>query len=274
MSRAQRTGSSAGIATGLLAIGPDIICTGHITQVEAASWTLLLDHFVAGDMHQLVAFIDSFGKINPEARYVLSNDLGDGRQLIAARSLTMRSGAYTLLCPIARSFPRTDAQKLGSDLALDPETNDLFLDSAGHIARVAGIDALPQRVLAVLSMQRGESVFSPEFGMRFYEYFEAFRGSPWLDLLLKLDVVRQASIPFRDSVTRREYTPLQCVTRVRNLKLLSDEPTDNRLPLRVEFEVQGIGSWSSELSVYLPTPEEMAEREKMVAERPWLYDTL
>jgi hypothetical protein len=47
-----------------------------------------------------------------------------------------------------------------------------------------------KRVREVLSMQRGESPFYPTFGMRFFEYFEAYRGTLWLDQLFKLDVVR------------------------------------------------------------------------------------
>jgi len=102
--------------------------------------------------------------------------------------------------------------------------------------------------------------------------FEAYRGSPWLDLLFKLDVVRQASIPFKDGLTGGMRTPLQCVTRVRNVDLLADMPTKNRLPVRVDFDVQGVGQWTRELLIYVPTVEQMAERSKMVAEVPWLVD--
>jgi hypothetical protein len=150
-------------------------------------------------------------------------------------------------------------------LALDPETNDLYLDDKGGIACVSGLDYLPQKVQCLLSMQRGESVFAPTAGMRFFEYFEAFRGSPWLDLLLRLDVIRQAAIPVRDDVTNSQSTPLQCVTRVRAVELLAEVPENNRLPLRLDFEVQGIGSWQHDISIYMPTAEQMAERAQILA---------
>jgi len=85
-------------------------------------------------------------------------------------------------------------------------------------------------------------------------------GFPWLDLLFKLDDVRQASIPFRDNVTRQTRTPLQCVTRVRSVEVMADVPINNRLPVRVDFEVQGLGPWTRELSVHVPTAKQMAER--------------
>ncbi len=269
-----RTGARADLVTGLLAIGPDVVCTGELASVSAESWTLRLGHFLIGDMHKVVSFIDSFAKTKPEGRYILSNELGDGRVLTAAPTLTKKADGYSLLCPIAPGFPRIDAQKLGSSMALHPDTNDLFLDEKGGIARVSGVDYLPQKVQTLLSMNQGESVFSPISGMRFFEYFEAFHGLPWLDLLLKLDVVRQASIPSQNNGMIRRYTPLQCVTRVCNVELLADSSTDSRFPLRIVLDVQGIGEWVRELRIFMPTPEQMAAQAKLLAETPWLADTL
>jgi hypothetical protein len=62
----------------------------------------------------------------------------------------------------------------------------------------------------------------------------------------------------KERTTGRMNTPLQCVTRVRNVDLLADMPTKNRLPVRVDFNVQGVGPWTCELSVYVPTAEQMA----------------
>jgi hypothetical protein len=64
--------------------------------------------------------------------------------------------------------------------------------------------------------------------------------------------------------------PLQCVTRVYSLGLLSETPTDHRLPVRVDLEVQGLGRWQRDLSVYLPTKEQMDKRAQRLAEGPSL----
>lgn len=265
-----RSRTAHDLGTGLLAIGPDIICTGDIQSVSAANWTLRLKHFVAGGVHELVTFIDGFAKTDPDDRYLLSNELGDGRVLLQVPSLTKQADGYSLLCPVAPSFPRVDVQDLGSSFALHPETGDWYLDGKGNLARVSGLEYLPQKVQSLLSVQRGESVFNPTFGIRFFEYFETFKGSPWLALLLKLDVVRQAAIPYTDSVLNRQYTPLRCVTGVYGLELLSETPRDNRLPVRVDFEVQGLGRWQRDLSIYLPTKEQMEKRAQQLAERPFL----
>jgi hypothetical protein len=104
--------------------------------------------------------------------------------------------------------------------------------------------------------------------MRFFEYFENFKGSPWIGLLMTLDVIREAAIPFTDRATNKQSTPLQCVTRVRRFELLSETPINNRLPVRVDFEVQGLGRWQRDLSIYMPTREQMDERARILAQRP------
>jgi hypothetical protein len=265
--RGVRLGKKHDLGAGLLAIGPDIICTGDIQNVSAANWTLNLKHFVGGDVHELVSFIDGFARAAAGDRYILSNEMGDGRVLLQAPSLTREDEGYTLLCPIAASIPRVNVQNLGSDMALHPETGDLYLGNNGSIARVSGVEYLPQKVQSVLSMQRGENIFAPAAGIRFFEYFEAFRGSPWLALLLTLDVIRQTAIPYTDGIISMQDTPLRCVTRVYSVELLSDAPKENRLPVRVDFEVQGLGRWQRDLSVYLPSKEQMDERARLLAER-------
>jgi hypothetical protein len=191
--RSVRLGKSHDLGAGLLAIGPDIICTGDIQNVSVASWTLRLKYFVATDVHKLVSFIDGFAKAVQDDKYILSNELGDGRVLSEAPILSKQNHGYSLLCPVAPSFPRVDVKDVGSSFALHPETGDWYSDGRGSLARVSGLEYLPQKVQSLLSVQRGESLFNPTFGIWFFEYFEAFKGSPWLALLLRLDVVRQAA---------------------------------------------------------------------------------
>lgn len=262
--QAVRSGSNPDLGAGLLAIGPNIVCTGDISNIAAATWTLRPRHFVVGDVHRLISFIDSFAKAAPDDRYILSNELGDGRVLSQAPSLTKQNDGDSLLCPVAPGFPRIEAQNLGSTLALHWEIGDLYLDDKGNIARVSGLESLPQKVQSLLWMQRGENVFYPTAGARFVEYFEAFRGSPWLALLMMLDVVCQAAVPFRG------VTPLKCVTRVRSVELLSETLKDNRLPVRVDFDVQGVAQWQRDISVYAPTRGQMADRAQLLVETsPW-----
>ncbi len=240
----------------LIALGPDVVCTGELLGVEASQWSLRIGHFVVGDFHRLTAFIDRFQDSQESDRYVIVNALGDGRVLTGPPNVRKTDDGYLVSCPVDRSFPRIDAQQLGTDFAISPETNDSFLKN-GTIAVVSGLDALPQTIRSNLSMQRGESFFNRGYGVRLAEYFDAFRGSPWLEQLLKLDVIRQTAIPYHDRIMNRRYTPLQCVERVHSIEVLAERPDNNWLPVRVDFEVKGIGRWQHDLAICIPSGEDL-----------------
>jgi len=61
-------------------------------------------------------------------------------------------------------------------MAISPKTGDLYLDK-GNIARVSGVESLPQVIRQCLSLNRVESPFHPTFGARLSDYFENYRGS-------------------------------------------------------------------------------------------------
>lgn len=265
-----KTGAARDFGAGLLGIGPDVVCMGDIENYSEASWTLRLKHYVMGDVNQLALYIAEFSKTSVQDRYVLSNEFGEGRVLSAAPSLTKKDGFYTLHCLIEHTFPRINVHKIGSSFAMHPEKNDMYLDGKGDIAHVSGIDYLPQKIRSCLSVQRNESVFDPDFGMRFFEYFEEFRGSSWISSLMKLDLIRMAAIPYSDSVLNRRYTPLLCVSRVLDFELLSEVVTDHRLPIRLDLDIEGLGRWKHDTTVYMPTKEQMVKRAKLVAGRNFI----
>lgn len=266
------TGSSPDLGAGIWAIGPNVICLGDIANLSQQRWTIRIRHFVKGDIRDVAAFISTYDKLSDTDRYVLSNELGEGRLFSNSPVLSKDREGYELLCTVEPPFPRIDVQNLGSAFAQHPESGDWYVDpNTRNIARVTGVEYFPQKVRNLLSVQRGEDVFHPDFGMRFYEYFQLFHGSSWLNWLLTLDVVRQASIPFTDPILKQSYTPLQCVTRVRSIEILADMPAENRIPIRVDFDVQGLGRWQHELHAYLPTTEQMERRAKLIASRVWPF---
>jgi hypothetical protein len=148
------------------------------------------------------------------------------------------------------SADRIRAVDLPTDLALSDD-HDLMI-AGGDLATVSGVEALPQQVKTCLSHQKGESPFHRDFGTRFAEYYRVLSGSPWFEHFLKLEVIRQAAIPYRDPLGNRQYTPLQCVERVFGIEILADAPFNNWLPIRVDLDVKGIGRWQRELSVCVP----------------------
>jgi hypothetical protein len=266
---AVQTRANQQLGTGLLAVGPDAVCVGDLESIGSTKWALSLRHFVLGDVYQLITFIGHFATLRPEDRYVLSNELGDGRLLSEAPTLTKTGGEILLTCPIEPAAVRLDVHKIGSMSAMHLDTNDMYVKN-GQIARVSGLEAFPQVLRSALSMQRGENVFAPCAEVRFFEYVEDFKGSPWLSRLMMLDVVREASIPAPSVMGEERHTPLPSITRVRSFELLSEIPNASRLPIRTVFDLQGFGLWEGQVSVYMPTREEMEERQRIVAQRPTL----
>jgi len=235
----------------LIALGPDIVCTGEQLELRQSKWVLKLSHFVVGSFNGLASFIDSFDRIPSSDRFVCLNSLGDGRLLSTAPVLRREDGALYADCPVAPNYPGISGQELGGRMAISEQTGDSYLEN-GNIARVSGVKSFPQMVKSVLSIQRGEFFMDPHYGVRFAEYLEAFRGTPWLDELLKLDVVRQASIPYQGVGNQKEHTPLNCVERVIRLTLGEEDATARPLAVELELEVRGMGRWTGKMSVHLP----------------------
>jgi TIR domain-containing protein len=249
-----REAPASAAASQLVAIGPDVLCVGEIVDVGTGEWSIHLLEFLVGEIGTVIRLVDGFEGLDPSERYVLLTAIGDGRRLKAPPSLTRRGNSYVARCPVAPSFPRIAVQDLPTDFEMPPETHDLTVDKKGSIAVVSGEGALSQKIRSNLSLLRGESPFHPYSGSRLQEYYWQFRGTSRLESLFKLEVIRLASIPYNDEILNKEYTPLQCVDRVWDVKPLAEQPVRNRLPLRLSLEVKGLGRWDNDVSVLMPPP--------------------
>src|ERR1700737_2533890 len=57
----QRNADAVGIVIpDLIALGPDIVFVGELLGVDNAQWSFHLHHFVEGDIHALIGFIERF----------------------------------------------------------------------------------------------------------------------------------------------------------------------------------------------------------------------
>jgi hypothetical protein len=236
----------------LIAIGPNIVFVGEFLGVENAEWSFHLRNFVEGDVHALLAFIGRYEQTAAMDRYVLVNFLGDGRVLKGQPSMSSdKTGGYIVRCPVLPSAERIRAADLPASWALSTDGHDLMAPN-GKWAMVSGIEALPQQVKTCLSHQKGESPIHRDFGTRFADYYRLLSGSLWFEAFLKLEVIRQAAIPYIDPTRNQQYTPLLCVERVFGITLLAAAPTKKWLPIRVDLDVKGLGRWQHDLSVCVP----------------------
>jgi len=244
------TGRGSFRGTDLIALGANIVFLGELSGTAGREWTIQIAHFVEGDLRQVIEFSEQFDQLDPYDRYFLVNSIGDGR-LLARPPRWRRVGKLIEVSGVVEEkYPRIDAHRLGRTIATDSR-NDIFL-KAGNIATVEGLEALPQRIRESLSMLKGESPFHPKAGSRLKEYFDAFEDSPWLARWVRLEVIRLASIPYRDPIGGQGYTPLQCVLHVEEVARLESVRTEDWMRFKFGLNVQGVGQWECELPIFVP----------------------
>lgn len=233
-----------------IAIGPSVVFVGDLVAIEQKSWTFRVEHFVIGELQELISYIEQFEAADPYDRFVLVNELGDGRELFSAPSWSRSGESCLITAPIKESCKKIDVHALPMDLALGDD-HDLVFENGGF-ARVRGLDALPQKVKTCLSMRQGESVFAPTFGTRIREYTVSFMGSPWLPRLIKLEVIRMASIPFSDSLgITPPVPPLRCVRRVKAVEQIGTDGDKGWFAFRFRLVIEGLGEWEREIPVFI-----------------------
>ncbi|WP_236430478.1 hypothetical protein [Pseudomonas syringae] len=230
-----------------IALGPEIIFTGELIGVDSGAWSLRVDHFFRGDLGDLIDFSERFESLNSYDQFVLVNALGDGRQLASAPRWTKTQDQIHISVTVIQSFPRIDAHYLPMDLAFD---GDLIFKN-GDLATVEGLAALPQKICMCLSTSRGEVLFNPTWGTRIREYANEFFNTPWLPRLIKLETIRMACIPYVESQTRAPSTPLMSVQKVVSVEMLSTKGSRGSFPFRFDLEIEGVGRWSEEISIYI-----------------------
>lgn len=159
----QRNALSVGETnTDLIAIGPDIVFVGKFLGIEGEVWSFHMQSFIDGDVHTLITLADRYEQTTAKERFVLVNELGDGRALRAKPSVTKDStGSYTVRCPVFPSVERIQAVDIPKMWALS-DSHDL-MTSNGKWAMVSGVDALPQQVKTCLSHQVVRKPVSPRF---------------------------------------------------------------------------------------------------------------
>lgn len=245
-------------AEDLIALGPDVIALGTLSGISPAGWRLRIAHFIEGDRAELVSFISNFERLPAASRYLLVNSLGEGRTLSVAPSLDVLQGSLELLVPVEAPHPRTPAKAFGSTWAISPTTNDLFIEN-GRIASVSGIDAFAEHLQRLLGTAQGDNVFHPQSGSLVSDFFQDFAGSPWLERLVALEIIRLSAIPQSSSLSKELHTPLRAVQRVRGVTIPSHDLAQQRLSIRVHLDLEGQPDWRRDLRVFIYTPEQLTK---------------
>jgi hypothetical protein len=237
--------NAAGQELDLIQIGPDVVGTGVLESGSMDSWTIRIEHFVRGDLNELLRYADGFDGHSPPRRFVLANELGEGRVLRGPPTWQRGPTGIRVDLPVVPRPPGRPAASLGKTLAVGFD-GDLVYENHS-LKMVSGLDAVPQKLYISMSTQLGEDPLHPAFGSRASEYHGLFRDTRWLGRLVQLEVIRLASIPQGEA-----HAPLDFIERVRAARIEDHEIRNQRLTVVLDVDVVGLGRREYAIPIVIP----------------------
>lgn len=226
----------------IIAIGPDIIALGRIIRSGPNGTRVRLSHFVNGSGRDLWSLSRDFSKWPPERRYVLFNELGYGASLAEPPIIERVERAFEVQFRLQEQVPRQDA------------TANIATMCRETMQMIRGLDAYTQIFENMLGLAQGTWFADLSSGSDLSDLYWRYHGSPWFERLAMMEMIRLASIPQDEPLT-----PFQAVNRVNRVEVPTFELKDQKLEISVEFDLQGIDRWEHTLSVFVSTPEQLAE---------------
>lgn len=255
-----RLGTHVEAEVGLISIGPNIVAGGQVVHFNATSIVLHLAFFFQGSAEDLFAFVRSFDAQPPLSRYVLLSELGLGGILAEAPEVAREGTAWSMTLkwlPDARRLP----------------TSKLAGMSRHTGKMIYGEEYWKQTFEMVLEQPPGTWFANMEGGSHLSELYDSLRGSRWFEHLVKCELVRLACIPAPAGLGRltSEYPPLVCVRQVLGVRIPDARLVDNRLRLEIEFDLEGHGRWSGEISLFIYSKQAL-QRER--AKAAWMTENI
>lgn len=244
----RRIGAQSSDAEGdLIAIGQDIVAVGSVIRSGPDGTRVRLSHFVSGSARDLWSLNRDFGKWLPERRYVLFNELGFGGLLAGPPVVERKGQAYEVQVVLEEQALRRNA---AAGLATMSREDGRLLQ---------GMEAYVQVFENVLGTALGTWFADLGLGSDLSDLYWRYKGSPWFGRLAMTEMIRLSSIPRPREGRCGPSTPFLAVNRVDRVEVPTFELTDHRLPIEVRFDLEGIGLWEHVLSVFVSTPEQLAE---------------
>lgn len=231
----------------LFMVGDNLIVIGTFKEFNVDCWTVEVKEYIRGDRFELLDFISNFSDLPLDEKIIICESFSDGRNLIQPPFVFFEDGRLFLKCAISLRAERISVDKIGLDIALD-DTGDLGVFN-GDFKMIGGLERLPQLLFIYLSTIKGEIQTHPKLGVRLGEYYHLYKDTIWLDKIFKLEIIKAASIAIDDEGMT---TPLKCIQKVFDVKVLSDVNEKSRVSIFVSLDVKGNGLWEKQLQIFIP----------------------
>jgi len=244
--RSRRVGNISAQGDGdIIAIGSSIISVGSVLRTGPAGTRIQLSHFVEGNGRDLFSFAEGFDRLIEEDRYILLSELGYGNRLVGTPLVERVNGFLEVEFVLREHLTRSSA------------TSNVCTICARAGRLISGMDAFVQNFERTLGMARGTWFANLKGGSDLSDLYWRYENSPWFARLAMKEMIRLSCLPSFRRDAKENATPLACVNRVNRVEVPAFELVDQHLSIEVEFDIEGLGPWAGNLSVFISTPQQL-----------------
>lgn len=236
----------------LVVLGAQIVAEGRRIAAAGNRWTLQLSQFLIGDESALCQFAEQVERLPLHERFVVVSDPDDARLLEGPLSWQADHGVVRVEVTVAAARPRCPVAEVGT----------IDLDSMDDIQ---GMSAAIQELRYSLASPMGGLAVPEGMGTWIGEWIQSLAATERLNDLVRLELVRRASVPRMHALLGEEHVSLAFVERVVSVHARPDEADDETFPADVEVVLVGAGPWRGEILV-ARQPADPEMHEKMMKE--------
>lgn len=230
----------------IIAIGPSLIAIGAVLRFGPDGCRFRISHFLEGNIRELWALSVDFSKWPDEYRYVLSNELGYGGLLSQPPAIERTEFGHEVTVQIQVATDRCNVM-----------TTKTMCRETGRM--LGGMEAMESLFGSVLGMAHGTWFADLQSGSFISDYHERYAGSAWLSSLIMMEIIRLSFVPRNSRTANKKVIPLAWVNRVNRVSIPTFELAGQYLSIHIDAELEGVGSWSGVLPVFISTPEQLQE---------------
>lgn len=229
------------VSTTLISLKKDLSFWGIWSAANDTEWKFEVESMFQGNIEDL----KNYSINNSGSKYVVIESQGDGRELDEF-AWAIVNNKYEIICQVRPKSPRTDPYIIGSDIALGDDF-DLKFEN-GDFVMTNGVDTAIQILRLTLSTKHGEWWASPASGSHFRDYFEQNKTNlKILNSLLKVEITRLLTVSVHDNSAIIPETELSFIKRVLDAQVLSIEPNDGLIPVRLKLEWGNGEQWEGRI---------------------------
>lgn len=235
-----RLGAHVEAEIGLIVVGPEIVAAGQVVKFNAFGAVVRIAFFLRGSAEDLFTFVYRFDSHSLLSRYVLLSESGLDGLLSDVPEVSRDGAAWTISFKWQQEAPRMPAAELSGISGMTGKA-------------ISGNEYWKQTFANVLEQPPGTWFADMAGGSHLSELYETLRESVWFEHLVKCELARLACIPAPPRRGRQEskYPPLAIVRQVLGVQIPDTTLTNDRLSVKVDFDLEGHGRWSGELSLFI-----------------------